>query len=222
MFVRNHAAIACAIFALSLSNAHADSGAIWGQHHVVPSGQDVQYLTLKPKIDAATCPTQGEQSTYALYLVDEYGNSASGGDGKLFRVPSNTVFLLTDVQFAGYSGLAITNPPLVPTLGVYANYTTPVFVGYQVRDYVMAPPLKGVKYETFQATRTFATGVAFAANNYLCLSLDARSLESSSPLAGLHLGDEISGTGSITATIQGMLIANYRQGLSVYEPMFNW
>lgn len=215
------AALACAILA-ACGTAHADTNAVWGQYHVVPSGQDVQYITLKPKIDANTCPSQGEQSTYALYLVDEYGNSANGGDGKLFRVPSNTVFLLTDVQMAGYSGLAITNPPLVPTLGIYANYSLPVFVGYQVRAYVMAQPLKGVKYETFQATRNFSTGVAFAANNYLCVSLDARSLQSSSPMAGLHLGDEISGTGSITATIQGMLITNYRQGQSVYEPMFNW
>jgi hypothetical protein len=221
MFARHRAAIAYAIFAACFSTAHADSGAIWGQHHVVPSGQDVQYLTLKPKIDASTCPSQGEQSTYALYLVDEYGNSANGGVGKLFRVPSNTVFLLTDVQYAGYSNLAIANPPLVPTLSIYANWTTPVYVGYQTRAYVMAPPLKGVKYETFQATRTFATGVAFAANNYICLSIDARTLQSSSPLS-LNLGDEISGTGSITATIQGMLVANYRQGVSVYEPLFNW
>ncbi len=209
--------ILAAIFTVISCNLHAD--AIWGQYHVVPNGQDVQYLTLRPRIDSSVCPgTSNEQTTYALYLVNEYD-----AFDRVFRVPPNSVFLLTDIQFAGIS--YITAPAgslaMVPTFSVYANYALPVYFGYLPKAIVTAPPLKGVKYETFQATRSYSTGAAFAAGNYLCVSLAADTEYSTSTLS-LNLGDEADGTDGIIATLQGVLITNYRQGTAAYEPLFNW
>jgi hypothetical protein len=215
-------AIMCALLAGSAIAARAESGAVGGQYHIVPSGQDVQYLTLRARKNSWACSAgPNESKVYALDLVDEFGITSDAP----FRVPSTTLFLLTDVQMAGTSSfmpLGTYVPTLVPTLRVYSHFTAPVDNSYAAKAYVLAPPLLGVKDESFQATRSFATGVAFAANNYLCVGISARDLRGSSPQDVLTLGDEGAGTNSNTLTAQGILITNYRQGVLASEPRFNW
>lgn len=184
-----------------MSSGAAHAGGMYlgqtGQYHLVPSNQDLQYMTLVGQLDA-TC-----SSGLTLFAVDEFGKIETTP----FVVPSQTVFLLTDAIFRGFDNNPFgQNASLSPWLNIIQSNSPTAF---DKASFIATKPLSGKLGEEFVGQGSLESGVAYPVNSKLCAYMSFYPQSAGSNLV-LDNG---------TVVVHGKIVTNYRTNAA---PYFSW